>query len=207
MAGSAMVAVGCTQVTGGDPVVNEKDAPAFRTSMSVSVSQSAVTSSLRESQRLESLTAAAVQDSCAAFVPTSDASVDAVNAYVDAFNSGGPSAAAAAEQPAVDALNGSADQVEATVNPTLPDDVAQAMTAWVDSARAAARAIAERQPPDQFNSAIAEPESSPRRRPLAVWRGIATRPPVLGRGAVACNDNDRTRPARTEGGPDGGRGR
>lgn len=154
MAGSVMVAVGCTQVTGGDPVVNEKDAPEFRTSMSVSVSQSAVTSSLRESQRLESLTAAAVQDSCAAFVPTSDASVDAVNAYVDAFNSGGPPAAAAAEQPAVDALNGSADQVEATVNPTLPDDVAQAMTAWVDSARAAARAIAERQPPDQFNSAI-----------------------------------------------------
>ena len=144
LAGSAMVAVGCTQVTGGKAVVNEQDAPAFRTSMSVSLSQSAVTSSLRESQRLESLTTVAVQESCDAFVSSSDASVDAVNAYVDAFNSGGPPAATAQVQPAVDALNGSADQVEATVNSTLPDDVAQAMTAWVDSARNAARSIAER---------------------------------------------------------------
>lgn len=151
---SAIVVVGCTQVTGGKAEVNAEDAPAFRTSMAVSLSESEATSSLRESQRLDSLTTAAVNDACQAFVPSSDASVDAVNAYVDAFNNGGTPAAAAAEQAAVDALNNSADEVEASVNSTLPADVAQAMNTWVSSARAASRAIAERQPPDQFNAAI-----------------------------------------------------
>jgi hypothetical protein len=42
---------GCTTVTGGDATVNGIDAPAYRTSVSVSMSESVASSSARESER------------------------------------------------------------------------------------------------------------------------------------------------------------
>ena len=81
----AMVVVGCTTVTDGDPGVNAQEAPAYRSSMSASASASAATSSMRESKRQQSLTAQAVHNSCDAL---SQSSVDTINAVKQAHEFG-----------------------------------------------------------------------------------------------------------------------
>ena len=110
--------------------------------MSVSVSESAASSSARESQRQASLTTQAMHDTCETLSTTSADAIDLVNAYVDAFNEGGTNVTAT-EGPAIDALNQSADAVAASVTAVIPEEMRDAFDAWVDGARAtAAKAIA-----------------------------------------------------------------
>ena len=157
VAGSAaavlLAVAGCTSVTGGKGTVNAADAPAYRTSMSVSASESAASSSARESQRQASLTTQAMHDTCETLSTTSADAIDSVNAYVDAFNKGGTNVAAT-EGPAVDALNHSADAVAAGVTDVIPTEMRDAFDAWVDGARATAKAIAGRASPGEFNDAV-----------------------------------------------------
>jgi len=145
--------VGCTTVTGGHGGVNAGDAPAYRTSMSVSVSQSAASSSARESERQASLTTQAMHDTCETLSTSSADAIDAVNAYVSAFNGNAPDLTAT-EGPAVDALNKSADAVAASVTDAIPDELKAAFKDWVDGARATASAIIGHAGPGEFNSTI-----------------------------------------------------
>lgn len=80
--------VGCTTVTDGTAMPDTNVAPAYRSSVSASVSASAATSSIRESQRQQSLTTKAIRTSCDALAATSKDAIDKVNAYVAAFNQG-----------------------------------------------------------------------------------------------------------------------
>lgn len=80
--------VGCTTVTNGTAKPDTKVAPAYRQSVSSSVSASIATSSIRESQRQQSLTTKAVRGSCDSLATTSKEAIDKVNAYVGAFNAG-----------------------------------------------------------------------------------------------------------------------
>lgn len=154
--GAAVViaaAVGCTTVTGGDARVNAGDAPAYRTSVSVSMSESAASSSARESERQASMTTQAMHDTCETLSTTSADAIDAVNAYVGAFNQGAADVTAT-EGPAVDALNQSADAVAGSITDVIPQELKDAFTRWVDGARATAKAITDHAPPGQFNQTI-----------------------------------------------------
>lgn len=109
--------VGCTTVTDGTAMPDTNVAPAYRSSVSASVSASAATSSIRESQRQQSLTTKAIRTSCDALAATSKDAIDKVNAYVAAFNQGrntGPT-----EGPAIDALNNSASTVSGSLSAAL----------------------------------------------------------------------------------------
>ncbi|MEI6697866.1 hypothetical protein [Mycolicibacterium sp.] len=146
---------GCTAVTGGDAIVNASDAPAYRTSMSVSSSQSVASSSARESERQASLTTAAVHSSCDTLSTTSADAIDAVNAYVSAFNEKGGDVANT-EGPAVDGLNQSAEAVTGSVSDVMPQELQDAFAAWVSGAQAAADAINNQASPSEFNQIIGE---------------------------------------------------
>ncbi|WP_328363114.1 hypothetical protein OG976_03290 [Mycobacterium sp. NBC_00419] len=148
-----MGVVGCTTVSDGTPRVNAGDAPAYRTSVSVSASQSAESSRVRESERQESLTTQAMHDTCETLSTTSADAIDAVNAYVSAFNDGGGNTTAT-EGPAVDALNQSADAVAGSITDAIPQELKQAFTDWIDGARATAKAITARAPAGEFNTTI-----------------------------------------------------
>jgi hypothetical protein len=148
-----MAIVGCTSVTGGTPVVDAKDVPAYRTSLSASVSASAATSSVRESERQASLTTEAVHSTCELLSTSSADAIDTVNAFVTAFNVDGGNVAAT-EGPAVDALNKSADLVESSLTDALPQELRDAFVAWIDAARAVAGAITGRASASDFNNAI-----------------------------------------------------
>ncbi len=159
LAGSAaavmMAVVGCTTVSDGTARVDAGDAPAYRTSVSVSLSESAASSSARESERQASQTTKAMHDTCETLSTTSADAIDAVNAYVDAFNKGAGNADAT-EGPAVDALNQSADAVEGSLTDTIPPELKDALTSWVDGARATAKAISGKAPADEFNKTIGD---------------------------------------------------
>lgn len=148
-----MVVVGCTTVTVGTPVVDTKAAPAYRTSVQVSLSESAVTSSQQEASREQSLTTEAVHNACDALSSSSVDAITAVNAYVGAFNAGGGDAAAK-EGPAIDSLNKSADLVSNSLSNSLSAQLRDALSAWVDSARAVASAINGHAAPTDFNNVI-----------------------------------------------------
>ena len=145
---------GCATVTDGEPKADSADAPAYRTSVSVSAAESAATSSALESERRESLTTQAIHSACETMSTSSADAIDAVNTYVDAANGEGGGDPLAAEGPAADALNHSADLVAADIGDALPQQLRDALSAWVDAARGAATAITERVPPDAFNVAI-----------------------------------------------------
>lgn len=145
--------VGCTSVTGGHAGVNAGDAPAYRTSMSVSISQSAASSSARESERQASLTTQAMHDTCETLSTSSADAIDAVNAYVSAFNSGATDVSAT-EGPAVDSLNKSADAVAASITDAIPDELKAAFKDWVDGAHRTASAILAHAGPGEFNTTI-----------------------------------------------------
>jgi hypothetical protein len=150
-----MGVVGCTAVTDGDAAVNAVEAPAYRTSVSLSSSQSAASSSARESERQASRTTEAIRTACETLSITSADAIDAVNAYVDAFNEEGGNVATT-EGPAVDALDQSADVVENSIGDEVPDDLRDAFQAWVDSASATSEAIVEQAPPWEFNKVIGD---------------------------------------------------
>ena len=143
---------GCSGVTGGTATVDAKDAPQYRTSVSVSLSEAAVSSAERESERQASLTTQAVHTVCETLSTSSADAVKTVNAYVDAVNAG--SNVAGTMGPAMDALNGSAEQVSAEVSDALPSELHDALTAWVDASRAAGAVLAAKGGAQQFNSAV-----------------------------------------------------
>lgn len=151
----ALGAAGCTFVTGGDPAVNASDAPVYRTSMSLSSSQSVASSSARESERQASLTTQAAHTSCETLATTSADAIDAVNSYVGAFNQEGGDLTAT-EGPAVDALEQSAEAVQGSISDIVPGNLKDAFGAWVDNAHATADAITKHVGPGQFNQVIGE---------------------------------------------------
>ena len=150
-----MSVAGCTSVTGGDATVNAADAPIYRTSVSLSSSQAAASSSARESERQASLTTEAVHATCETLSTSSADAIDAVNAYVEAFNEAGGDVTDT-EGPAADALNQSADVVEGSINDAAPPELRDAFSAWVDGARTAADAISRQASPKEFNQIIDE---------------------------------------------------
>lgn len=156
LAGAAAVvctAAGCTAVTDGDPAANAGEAPAYRTSVSVSSSQSVASSSARESERQAAMTTQAVHTTCETLSTTSAEAIEAVNEYVGAFNADGADTAAV-EEPAVDSLDRSADAVEKSITDIVPDEMEDAFMQWVDGARATAEAITRGASPSEFNEII-----------------------------------------------------
>lgn len=155
-AGAAAVslsAVGCTSVTGGDAAANTAEAPAYRTSVSLSSSQSASASSARESERQASMTTRAVHDTCETLSTTSADAIDAVNAFVKAHNE--DSDRGDMERgPAVDALNQSAEAVQASITDVVPDELKAVFTTWIDGAHATAEAISGKVAAAEFNKAV-----------------------------------------------------
>ncbi|KUI37992.1 hypothetical protein AU197_08130 [Mycobacterium sp. IS-1590] len=148
-----MVIVGCSSVTEGSAQVDAAEAPVYRASVSVSLAESAASSSARESERQASITKEAIHSSCETLSSTSVDAITAVNAYVDAFNrSAGDVTAKAA--PAIDALNHSADMVARSIADPLGPELTGALNGWVDAARGVATAIAGNYGPDEFNAAI-----------------------------------------------------
>lgn len=148
-----MVAAGCTATTDGDPTANAGEAPAYRTSVSLSSSQSVASSIARESERQAAMTTKAVHATCETLSTTSADAIDAVNAFVGAVNSNGGDPEAA-QGPAVDALNQSADAVESSIEDIVPDTMKDAFMKWVDGARATADAITRKASPSEFNQII-----------------------------------------------------
>lgn len=144
--------VACTAVTGGTPEIKAGDGPVYRASASASAAESAASSSARESERLESQTVQAVHTVCEALSTSSADAVDAVNAYVRATNTRGD--IVGTQAPAADALNRSADVVSGGMNDSVPPQLQQVLTAWIESARAAASAVSSNAGPDDFNKAI-----------------------------------------------------
>jgi len=151
--GVCVLAMGCTSITEGDPSANAGDAPAYRTSMSVSSSQSEASSRARESQRQAAMTTQAVHTTCETLATTSADAIDAVNDYVGAFNADAADTASAAG-PAVDTLRQSADAVEKSLTDLVPDEMKNAFMQWVDGARTTADAITRRASPSEFNQII-----------------------------------------------------
>ncbi|OMC19023.1 MULTISPECIES: hypothetical protein [unclassified Mycobacterium] len=144
--------VGCTTVTNGTATPDTKVAPAYRQSVSASVSASAATSSIRETQRQQSLTTRAVRTSCDSLATTSSAAIDKVNAFVGAFNAGrntGPT-----EGPAIDALNDSASTVANSFSDALSTQMKDAFNAYIDAARGVANAIGTHAPTGEFNKRV-----------------------------------------------------
>ena len=139
---------GCTSVTGGDVAVDAVDAPAYRTSIAASSSQSAASSSAR-------MTTAALRSSCETLTATSADAIDAVNAYVSAFNEEGGDLETT-EGPAVDALYRSAAEVDDAISDVMGPELSTAFAAWADGAYAAAKAIGAQVEPAEFNEIIGE---------------------------------------------------
>jgi hypothetical protein len=150
LAALAMAVVGCTSIIGGTPDVDASAAPAYRTSVSESVSASAATSSIRETQRQQSLTTQKVRGACGKFAESSSDAIDATNRYVDAFNNGGDVNGAAG--PAADALNRSADETTAAINDSVPPELRDAFTSYSDAARKVAAAITGKAPVSVYNA-------------------------------------------------------
>ncbi len=147
-----MGVVGCTTVTEGTATPDTRLAPAYRSSVSLSVSASSATSSIRESQRQQSLTTKAIRSSCDTLATTSKDAIDKVNAFVSAFNAGrntGPT-----EGPAIDALNNSASAVSGSISDAISQQLRDAFNAYDDAARAVANAIGTHAPTGEFNRRV-----------------------------------------------------
>jgi serine/threonine protein kinase len=123
------------------------------TSSATSSATPSTTASSRESERQRSLTTQAIHRSCEALSSSSVDATTAVNNYVDSFNRNAADVAAKTG-PAIDSLNHSADLVSGSLSDALPLQLRDALTGWVDAARALATAIAGNHGPDQFNAAI-----------------------------------------------------
>lgn len=147
-----LVIVGCTTVTEGTSTVDTGLAQAYRASVSASVSASSATSRIRESQRQVTLTKRAIHDACLSFVTSAKEAIDKLNAYVDSLNRGASSAPT--EGPAKDSLNHSAELVVGSLSDALSGELREALTAYADAARSAARAVVPNPAPSALNSAI-----------------------------------------------------
>ncbi|ORA79045.1 hypothetical protein [Mycolicibacter kumamotonensis] len=145
-----MGVVGCTSIIGGTPEADTSAAPAYRSSVSASVSASEATSSIRETQRQQSMTTQAVRGACGRFASSSSDAVDTVNKYVEAFNSGGDIPGTAG--PAIEALNHSADEVTGAINEKLSTELKDAFTTYAEAARGVANAISSKAPVAVYNS-------------------------------------------------------
>ncbi len=144
--------VGCTTVTNGTATPDTQVAPAYRQSVSASVSASSATSRVRESQRQQSLTTRAVRTSCDTLATSSKDAIDKVNIFVGAFNAGrgtGPT-----EGPAIDALNNSADTVSNSFNDALSQQLKDAFNTYIDAARGVANAIGTHAATGEFNQRV-----------------------------------------------------
>ena len=146
------VIVGCTSVTDGSPTVDTAIAPAYRESVSASVSASAATSSLQETRRQQSLTTQAVVRACESFAATSKDAVDKVNDFVAAYNQGRDTTPS--EGPAADALNHSAELVEGNSGGPLSGDLHQALNAYANAARDLASTIRSHGAMGEFNQRV-----------------------------------------------------
>lgn len=144
--------VGCTTVTEGTPTVDTAIAPAYRASVSLSISESAATSSIRETQRQRSLTTRAIVTACESFATTSKDAVNKVNDFVEAYNAGGDTRSA--EGPAIDALNHSADVVTGSISGPLSQELREQLTAYSDAARQVADAIRMHAATGDFNERV-----------------------------------------------------
>jgi hypothetical protein len=153
LAALAMVVVGCQTLTHGTGSVNPSEAPIYRASVSASLEESSSRSAVSESKRQASLSKAAVHASCDQLSISSVDAVDAVNAFVVAFNDGAPDVAAKVS-PAVEALNSSADLVASSLSAPLSDELEGALKAWVDAARNVANTIARTFDMAAFNLAV-----------------------------------------------------
>ncbi|BCO35491.1 hypothetical protein BMW24_022385 [Mycobacterium heckeshornense] len=152
LAAVAMGIVGCTSITDGTPTADTAIAPAYRASVSASVSASSATSRIRESQRQQSLTTKAVRAACESLATTSKDAIDKVNAFVGAFNQGRDTAPT--EGPAIDALNNTADTVAASVSTALSQELRERLNGYVEAARGVANAIASHAPTGEFNRRV-----------------------------------------------------
>lgn len=144
--------VGCTTVTNGTATPDTQVAPAYRQSVSASVSASSATSRVRESQRQQSLTTKAVRTSCDTLATSSKDAIDKVNIFVGAFNAGrntGPT-----EGPAIDALNNSADTVSNSLSEALSQQLKDAFNTYIDAARGVASAIGTHAATGEFNRRV-----------------------------------------------------
>jgi len=144
-----MVVASCTTVTEGDPIVNAGDAPLYRTSVAMSISQSAAASSERQA----SLTTQAIHTACETMSSTSSDAIDAVNNYVGAFNQGSGNLAST-EVPAINALNQSAEATAGSITDAVPQRLKDAFAGWINGARETAKAISGHAGPDEFNQTI-----------------------------------------------------
>jgi hypothetical protein len=152
LAAAAMVVVGCEAVTQGNSTIDRADAPVYRASVSASIEDSRFSSSTRESQRLVTLSKQALHTACDALSSSSVDAIDAVNVYVRAYNSQSGDTSAK-RQPAVDALNRTADLVAANSSQTLSPQLAGALNDYTSAARAVSSAIATNAGLGQFNAA------------------------------------------------------
>ncbi len=152
IAAALMAIVGCTTVTEGTSTVDTAMAQAYRVSVSVSVSASSVTSSIRESQRQETLTKRAIHDACLSFAASAKEAVDKLNAYVDTLNR--DASTAPTEGPAKDSLNHSADLVAGSISDALSSQLREALNAYVDATRTLARTVRPSPAPSVLNRAI-----------------------------------------------------
>ncbi|MDI3313714.1 MAG: hypothetical protein QJR12_05350 [Mycobacterium sp.] len=143
---------GCTSITAGTATVDTAVAPAYRSSVSASVSASSATSRIRESQRQQSLTTRAVRAACESLATTGKAATDKVNEFVGAFNEGRDTAPT--EGPAIDALNNSADAVAGSLGSALSPELRAALEAYAQAARAVADAIAAHASTSEFNRRV-----------------------------------------------------
>jgi hypothetical protein len=146
------VVVGCTTITEGTATVDTAVAPAYRASVSASVSASSATSRIRESQRQQSLTTRAVRAACESLATTGKDATDKVNEFVGAFNEGRDTAPT--EGPAIDALNNSADAVAGSLSNALSSELRGALNAYADAARAVANAIGAHASASEFNRRV-----------------------------------------------------
>jgi hypothetical protein len=144
--------LGCTAVVDGSAHVDARDAPEYRTSVSSSISESAASSSAKESEHQQSATTEAVHTACEAMSTSSADAIDALNSFVDSMNARGDPTAT--EGPAAAALNSSADQVGSGLSATLPQDMQDAFNSWIDAAHAAATAVTGHLSPSDFNDAV-----------------------------------------------------
>jgi ABC-type transporter Mla subunit MlaD len=148
-AAASMAVASCTTVTEGDPIVNAGDAPLYRTSIALSLSQSAASSSERQA----SLTTQAIHTACETLSSTSSDAIDAVNEYVGAFNQGSGNIEST-EGPAIRALSQSAEAVSGSITDAIPQRLKDAFAAWINGAQETARAIANHAGPEDFNRTI-----------------------------------------------------
>ena len=148
-----MVVAGCTKITDGMASPDTKVAPAYRSSVSVSVSESIATSSIHESQRQQSLTTQGdSHGTCDTLATSSSNAIDKVNVFVKTYNQGhstGPT-----EAPAIDALNDSASTVGGALNDVMSSELRDAFNAYVDAAHGVANAIGTHAPTGEFNKRV-----------------------------------------------------